>query len=91
MSYIAESVLERKMCRWVEANGGITLKIQAAKGWPDRLVCKPSGLVMFVEFKRADRKPNVLQAHILRKLSLLGFYACWVSSERDFKDHYAHL
>jgi len=37
---------------WATSQGALVLKVQGAKGWPDRLILKPSGKVMFVEFKR---------------------------------------
>jgi hypothetical protein len=82
---IRESSIERKAMCWAEVQGAITLKIEAKKGWPDRIVIKPNGVVMFVEFKAPGRKPNPLQAYVLQMLRQQRVKAYWVSSLKEFK------
>jgi hypothetical protein len=88
---LREAALERKMCAWVRAQGGLALKLQAVKGWPDRLFIKPGGIVMFVEFKAPGRKPTMLQAHVIQQIARAGANVGWVSCEAKFKDMYNDL
>jgi len=85
---IRESAIERKSMAWATSQGALVLKVQGAKGWPDRLVLKPSGKVMFVEFKRPGQEPNALQAHMLQEIRRRGVLAYWVQSFADFVKAY---
>lgn len=49
-----ESAVERELCQRVEALGGLCIKMKAIgrRGFFDRLVVLPNGVVWFVELKR---------------------------------------
>lgn len=74
-----ESQVERQLGRyiddWAQANGisVVYFKIQAALGWPDRMVMWDGGHVMFVELKRPGEKPRPAQLHIHKILRNMGF------------------
>lgn len=76
------------MCAWIVAQGGLALKIQAARGWPDRVFIKQNGRVMFVEFKAPGRKPTPLQTHVMHLIAKAGANVYWVSCEANFKELY---
>lgn len=42
------------------------------RDWPDQLLLFPSGIKMFVEFKRRGERPTPKQASLHRKLRRLG-------------------
>ena len=88
---MSESRTERTCCAWVKRQGGVTMKIYEHKGWPDRLVIKPGGKMMFVEFKANGKKPSILQQYMLDYLHKLGCRAEWTSSVLEFKEIYAAL
>ena len=52
----------------------IKLSTEGTNGIPDRLILWDGGL-MFVEFKRTDKKPRALQLYVLELLRKLGFEA----------------
>jgi Holliday junction resolvase len=70
-----EAAIERRLRRAVERRGGMALKLVSpgAAGVPDRLVCLPGGLVVFVELKRPGKRPRPLQAWTIERLRALGF------------------
>ena len=49
-----EKDVERRFVEGVEALGGMTAKltVEGRRGWPDRLVVLPGGVIFFVELKR---------------------------------------
>lgn len=85
---IREKVLERKMTRWCEAQGCLVIKLEAHRGWPDRLIIKPTGVVLFVEFKARGKRPNALQAHVLQLIRAHKARSYWVTTEKDFMEAY---
>lgn len=85
---ILEKTLERKMMRWCEAQGCLVIKIEAKRGWPDRIILKPTGMVLFVEFKAKGRRPNPLQSHVLQLLRAHKARAYWVSTQKEFMNAY---
>lgn len=48
-----EKDIEKRVCQWVEKEGGIALKIKldSQRGFPDRLIILPD-MVLFVELKK---------------------------------------
>lgn len=52
-----ESEIEKCLVRLVEEHGGITAKmtIKGRRGWPDRLVIMPYGVMALVEVKRPKK------------------------------------
>lgn len=72
------------------ALGGQFLKIRGEKGWPDRIILLPNGVVIFCEFKRSKKKPSPLQKHILSILVKLGINAIWVDNYTRFINHVVH-
>lgn len=51
---VLERVIERKLTREARRAGFLCLKLNVSgtRGWPDRLLIGPGGLVRFVELKR---------------------------------------
>ncbi len=88
---VLESSIEGSCKRWVEKKGGMFFKIQQSRGWPDRLIVKPNGHVMFVEFKAPGKKLRELQSHMLHKLLEFEVAAYWVTSLDEFKGLYDSL
>lgn len=87
MSVLRESALERKSRTYVLALGGEFLKVKGAKGWPDRIIILPNGVVLFCEFKRHKKKPDPLQRHILNKICKLGANAFYVDNYTRFMNN----
>ncbi len=72
---MTEKDLERRLVRRVEALGGRAYKFVSPgnAGVPDRLVCLPGGLAVFVELKRPGESPRPLQQSQIERLRRLGF------------------
>jgi Holliday junction resolvase len=69
-----ESAIERRFLKWIKAQGWKALKMQGVgnKGYPDRLILMPNGLVAFIEFKRLNETPRPLQEARIKELKALG-------------------
>lgn len=84
-----ESEIEKHLKSEVEKRGGITAKmtVMGRRGWPDRLVLLPDGLMAFVELKRP--KVGVVSANqqnIHRKIRKLGGRIYVVASKQQVND-----
>lgn len=81
-----EKEIEKKLTATVKSHGGLCLK-WVCPGWsgvPDRIILLPGGRVVFAETKRPKgSKVSELQKWWSRKLTKLGFYACFVYTYRD--------
>ena len=64
MAYISESYVERKVCEYAVFRLCVNFKFSSSsrKGVPDRIFLY-KGSVMFIEFKRAGKKPTKLQEY----------------------------
>ena len=82
---ILESEIEQACVKIAKAHKCILLKIQGAKGYPDRLLLTPTGQAMFMEIKRPGESLRPLQRHILEDLTLKGFKAEEIDSVELFK------
>lgn len=68
-----EKDTEKQVCDWVEADGGVALKIkiESQRGFPDRLIIL-SDMVLFVEFKVFGGIVSPQQAKWIDILTRLG-------------------
>lgn len=85
-----EKVFERELIDWVEAQGGLALKMWSLMyaGIPDRIILY-KGQAVFIEAKRTGLTPRKLQLHWLRLLNKLGFGAVYLDYKmfvENFKD-----
>ena len=72
---IRESKIERETVKWAVANGILTVKIQAARGWPDRLFLY-RGRCLFIEFKASSGgRVSPMQRRIMEQLESAGIEA----------------
>lgn len=71
---ILEKKVEQKLCEVVRSLGGIALKFSSSfnTSFPDRLICLPEGITMFVELKAPGKKPTLAQSLTHMKLRKLG-------------------
>ena len=83
-----ESKIEEKFVRWCENQGWecLKLRIDGQKGFPDRTILRPSGLVTFCELKRPGGTTSAQQDEWLRKLQALGFGAGCFDNLSDLQD-----
>ena len=83
-----EKEIEKKLKDMVESHGGLCLK-WVCPGWsgvPDRMLLLPGGQVVFVETKRPKgSKVSELQKWWQRRLTKLGFYACFAFTYQDIE------
>jgi len=61
----------------------LKLKIISHAGFPDRMLLKHPGLVVFVEVKATLKKPRPLQSWVHKKLRKLGFEVYVIDSIED--------
>jgi len=59
----------------IELLGGICIKFPPLffRGFPDRIILLPKGVILFVETKAERKNPTLLQARVHRQLTALGF------------------
>lgn len=70
---VRESSIENHLLKCVKQRRGLTIKIMFLRGWPDRIVLLPGGVILFVELKRpVGGKFEPLQVRIHDKLRRLG-------------------
>lgn len=81
-----EQTLEQWCRLYAEAEGHILLKIQGARGWPDRLLLHKDGMAIFIEFKQEGAKPRPLQLHIIGMLRQMGHDVTWITTKDEFKE-----
>jgi hypothetical protein len=72
--HMREASVEARLLRHVTARRGRALKLLRLRGWPDRLVLLPGGVVWFVECKRPQGgRFEPLQVRVGAWLSRKGF------------------
>lgn len=84
----SEKVFERELSKYVDDSGGMAVKLlsQFIKGLPDRVLLLPGGVVVFVEFKSAGKKPTKIQSYIHAKIQSLGFLVYVVDSVESYEE-----
>lgn len=87
----SEKTLEARLVREIEARGGMALKYtsQFHRGFPDRIVLLPPGVLTFVELKSTGQKPTKLQKHAMGKLFMLGFDCKVIDSTESLNEYLA--
>jgi len=83
---VLESKVERGCKTIAEHHGCILLKIQGAKGWPDRLLLGPQGQQIWMEFKAEGQSLSPLQKHMQLKLMRMGHFCYEVDNPTLFLD-----
>ena len=83
---MSESTIERNIREFVEKKGGLCIKLQnlTTRGFPDRTILFPRGLILFMEVKDG-KKGNVSrhQRTWRRALMLMGFPCVTVKSLQE--------
>jgi hypothetical protein len=76
---------EREFCRWCSRNKIITIKFTPSgdRGWPDRICIAPSGVHVWIEFKRRGKTPTKLQYYKMEVLKEQHANVHWVDSAED--------
>ena len=68
-----EVFIENKFVKYVNDDGGETIKLIKKKGWPDRIVLPPVPMgILWIEFKRPKFSAKKIQEHVHKKLKELG-------------------
>lgn len=78
-----EGRVETYLRQRVRQAGGLCLKLDSAKGLPDRLVVLPDRPPFFVEVKAADGRLSRIQEHVIRRLRDMGQRVHVVYSKGD--------
>lgn len=78
-----EKQIEQYLVKQVKSLGGISLKLTALIGIPDRLVLLPGSRCVFVELKAPGEKPRKIQIKKMAQLRALGFTTCVVDSYQE--------
>lgn len=82
---VLESEIEQACVKIAKEHKCLLLKIQGAKGYPDRLLLTPTGSAMFMEIKRPGESLRPLQRYILTELVKMGHKAEEIDSVELFK------
>lgn len=82
-----EKDIEDAVIAWVESQGGRCVKLKdEERGFPDRTIFLPGGIVAFVELKRPKRnKTYYMQKIWAERLSSLGFVVGFCTSLDEVK------
>jgi len=78
-----EDAIENRICKYAEGLGGLALKLVLAseRGFPDRTILLPGGVVIFVEVKRPKQaKTYFMQITWQARLRSRGFRCEFVTS-----------
>jgi hypothetical protein len=73
-----EAIVEAEIVAYAKAEGGraFKLKIEGERGWPDRTLILPGGVIVFPEAKRQKgNKASPQQEKIIAFLRACGFQA----------------
>lgn len=87
-----ESSIENHLIAAVKKVRGFTIKVRFMRGWPDRIVLLPGGIIVFVELKRpVGGKFEPLQERIHAKLRTLGFTVFVWHTKALINDYFEEL
>lgn len=90
---VKELQIENKVVDYAKRRRWIVLKLnnQWSKGWPDRLFISPTGVHVYIEFKRPGNVPTELQKKRMRDLKANMCNVYWADNvelgERIINDH----
>lgn len=77
---VLEEDIEKPFVSFCKKKGCIAYKliILNRRGFPDRTVLCPGGVILFIEFKRKNKKPTETQIRVRSIIEGLGFkyYVC---------------
>ncbi len=77
---IPEANIEKEFVDYAKANhcAAEKLVLLVGRGWPDRTVLCPGGIIIFIEFKKKGEPLTAKQVLIKRLIKRLGFkyYVC---------------
>lgn len=79
-----ESGIEQAAKRFIKGKGFL-LKIQGAKGWPDRILVLPENKHIWIEFKTKIGTLHPLQIYVHNELRALGHKVEIVRDLHEFK------
>lgn len=82
---VNESSTERACVRIAKEKGCELLKIRGAKGWPDRLLIKRDGTMIFLEFKKEGEELAPIQRHIMQHLHSMNVKCYEIDNTLLFK------
>ncbi|MEM1224579.1 MAG: VRR-NUC domain-containing protein [Planctomycetota bacterium] len=83
-----ESDLERQVVEYVESKGGEALKLRLdnRRGFPDRTILLPGGVVLFLELKKPGGRLSHHQEQWLERMNRLGLRAMWSDNFERVKE-----
>lgn len=72
---LKEKDIEKYLIKGIETQGGMCVKFPPLffRGFPDRIVLMPKGVIVFVELKAPGEKPRLIQTKVHARLKALGF------------------
>lgn len=87
-----ESHVELRFTSGCKNLGGKAVKVRFLRGWPDRIVLWPGGLIHFVELKKPDKwvyQPRQQRVHSwLRKM---GFKVYVIKTKEEVDQYLQHM
>lgn len=86
-----ERVVENYLREGVQILGGLAIKLttKSGRGWPDRIVLMPGGVVVFVECKAPGKKATALQQMRIDWLNGRGIRALVIDTKEAVDDFLA--
>ena len=87
-----KSRIETPLVRWAQNNGGIAAKLvldSNERGFPDRSLFMPDGILLLAECKDAHGKPTPHQKRWLDRLESRGHFVTIAKEITDIEELYA--
>ena len=83
-----EHALEERVKKWAKEQDGRCEKLVLynQRGWPDRTIWLPGGIVFFVELKDGDNEPDFHQRLWIKRLTKRGIVAGAAWSLEDVQE-----
>lgn len=87
-----EAHVEQRLFGGVRDSGGKAIKVRFLRGWPDRIVLWPRGIIHFVELKKPTGwvyEPRQQRVHSwLRKM---GFSVYVIKTKEEVDEYLQHM
>lgn len=81
---VLESFVENRVIKWAINRGFIAAKVKFVEaGYPDRLFISPSGVHIWIEFKRVGKEPERIQEYRMEELRRRNVIVTWTDSYED--------
>lgn len=82
---ITENVNETYLMSRIQEIGGLAVKLECpgTRGFPDRMIILPYGIISYAEIKRPKEKPRPNQTQTMMTLASYGVDVWWANTKEE--------